>query len=476
MGKHIDIQFAAALVACWLAAVIVLLALAGCAPAPAATTHTEETTMAIDSLYQPPDYQRPLSGEVVDVGDPPNPVHSVRIVGQGAPVTVKAYLENSGGAAVPVGAAVAVARDGNRTWRIVQQPPAAVTAGQTNAGVRDTSRIDLAGNPVSETTLAAGDALSAQGSAAAAVVQATVGDSDDHDAAVKIAASSQGVGSSVTVTDTEIDAAVSAGVGMRLGATADFGAAFTGPASSVLVVPASGLPATLSLPVSGPGIGPGVTATLQVSDLLRAAGEVRVFVGAAAPTAAGTSGFSVVNRGGSADPLLMTAQWWGDPGSVRLDRYRSDTVGRASLVDLLNPVIPTQVLPGLSNTNTIPVNDWYADWHLSGVLALPLMAEQYPAAWPALAPGSPWVSPYAAVVMVNATGSDPLFGRVTTAPGLPVVEDADGNAVTSGNAHWESAVYDVAWLQPSPLDGTQTQAVVIAQLRLAPGYSFRLPG
>ena len=72
-------------------------------------------------LYQPPSYQRPLSGRVVGVTDgEANPAHRVAIMRRGQEILISAYLDDPSYGAVPLDDYVQVARDAGGTWRILR--------------------------------------------------------------------------------------------------------------------------------------------------------------------------------------------------------------------------------------------------------------------------------------------------------------------------------------------------------------------
>ena len=251
-------------------------------------------------LYQPPSYQRPLQGRVVDVSlGEPNPLHHVAILRRGQEIIIPAYLDDPTYRAIPAGDDVQVARDAGGTWRIQRRTEyqlADASAGhQVKAGRTENSNLNYAALESSFRSVTNQVAYSR------VISGASVTGSVVNLSAERINADDTPVGSDMflipegfqlglgvsndTITTatrvagtTNTFAITSGGVqadwdnnSLKVGARGDT----AGNAVGVLCAPDSGLPASLELPVSGQA--PNMIATLTVAELLQLASALQIY-------------------------------------------------------------------------------------------------------------------------------------------------------------------------------------------------------
>ena len=432
-------------------------------------------------FYQPPSYQRPLSGRVVNVvqGEP-NPLHKVSILRRGQEIIISAYLDDPTYHAVPIGDDVQVARDSGGTWRIQRRTEYQLANFESNHKV-EAGRID--GYNINFTRMvsrAQGESLNRASVAATAhdvVVSAYMGvrDNNAETTELRIAGNQLNLGkrgARLVIGQDSRDAAITAGgaVADWTGGALNVGAAddTDGNAIGVLCAPDAGLPASLELPVSGQA--PNMIATLNVSQLLQLATALQVYPSGlsghtpAAPTpppedpditglTAGTARVAlrwrrdlfallVVWEGGTENTTAVRTIYRGRPGQALADAeitllhvlesaLGGDSLMRRQVLWYYEP-IRKDIL--LTTTTTLATED---EFMFIALVDMPISNMDIPA-------------------------------------GITVPAITDGATIVSvGNARWDLWEFETATTQPAP--SAAPEQVVIGHLRLADGYRFGTP-
>ena len=422
-------------------------------------------------LYRPPDYQRPVQGVVVAVSEgESNPRHRVAITRRGEEIVVNAYLDDPSYAAVGVGEDVQIARDAGGTWRLQRRTEYRLADAQTGHRIdagrfigSDTDYVRIlaqsdAGDKDAAVTVTANDGTSG-------LVAIARDGSDSNNLTVLPRTTFLGH-PDANVAISEAGAAVYGG-----GVVADWqaGAVAVGPAGSVgapvgvLVAPATGLPTTLELPVTGTG--DNRVATLAVADLLRMATALGVYPEgvsggttpvvpppAAAPAVTGlTAGIAREARRFKRDRHYLVVSWDGGNDQTVALRHQYEGVPGLSIdrAPQYTPAWRLVTQPALGGGH-------YALYYVDAVTGSLLQAGQ----------SANTDSEWQYVVAVDQPITDMSVPAGVTVP--PITDGVRKLGVS--DAVWEK--WDMDTIETIPAPGAAPRQIVFGYAKLADGYRF----